>query len=141
MGFMRIAVLAAAALGLAACLQPVDMVWVRTDGRVIKSDPVLLHQAEIDRTICGGDTGRAGLTGLNPVTPDGGNRRISERRGELSADVMRGCMAEKGYVYVRADEAEARSAEFAAVAAENARRDAGPPASVRKPPARTTAAR
>jgi hypothetical protein len=41
-------------------------------------------------------------------------------RSALSANVMRGCMAEKGYVLVREDEAEARSAQFAAVAAEKA---------------------
>ncbi len=83
------------------------------------------RQFELDRTVCSGDTGKAGLVGLNPVSPykGGYDYTVGAQRGALSGDVMRGCMAEKGYVLVREDEVGAKAAEFAA-ATEQARREA-----------------
>jgi hypothetical protein len=59
------------------------------------------RQFEVDRTVCSGDTGKAGLTALNPGTSDRYNGAVAVERGALSNNVMRGCMAEKGYVLVR----------------------------------------
>jgi hypothetical protein len=52
------------------------------------------------------------------------NGAAGAERGALSGDVMRGCMAEKGYVLVRKDEVTAKAAAFAAASAEQARREA-----------------
>ena len=115
-------VIASAVVG---CAQQPKMVWLRSDGQGIR-DPVLARQFELDRTVCDGDTGKAGLVALNPVTPDGGyyNGSVAAQRGALSGNVMRGCMAQKGYVLVREDEASSKAAEFAAASAEQARREA-----------------
>jgi hypothetical protein len=129
---------ALAAIIVAGCATqpPPRMVWIRTDGQGT-SDPVRAQQFEIDRMVCNGDTSKAGLAGLNPVTPYKGGYSVSvdAERTALSNNVMHGCMADKGYVLVREDEAEARTAQFAAVAAEKVRREAAvkqPPASAKR---------
>jgi hypothetical protein len=91
-------VIASAVVG---CAQQPKTVWLRTDGRVAANDPVMSRQFEVDRTVCSGDTGKAGLTALNPGTSDRYNGAVAVERGALSNNVMRGCMAEKGYVLVR----------------------------------------
>jgi hypothetical protein len=110
-------VIAGASVAGCATQPPVQMTWIRTDGKNMKGDPVLVQQFEVDRSVCVGDTSKAGLAGLNPVTPYKADYSgaVAAERTNLSANVMRGCMAEKGYVFVREDEAEARSAQFAAV--------------------------
>jgi hypothetical protein len=130
-----------AGVSVAGCASqpPVQMTWIRTDGKSMKADPVLVQQFEIDRSICVGDTSKAGLAGLNPVTPYKADYSgaVAAERTNLSANVMRGCMVEKGYVFVREDEAEARSDQFAAVAAEKASREAKakqPPATGKRTP-------
>jgi hypothetical protein len=47
-----------------------------------------------------------------------------ERNAVLLSDVLRGCMAQKGYMLVREDEVAAKSAEYAAAAAQQARQEA-----------------
>jgi hypothetical protein len=64
------------------------------------------------------------LTALNPGTSDRYNGVVAVERGALSNNVMRGCMAEKGYVLVREEEVSAKSAEYAAASAQQARQDA-----------------
>jgi hypothetical protein len=115
-------VIASAVIG---CAQQPKTVWLRTDGRVAANDPVMSRQFEVDSTVCSGDTGKAGLTALNPGSSDRNyNTAVARERGALSNNVMRGCMAEKGYVLVREDEVPAKAAEFAAANAEQARREA-----------------
>jgi hypothetical protein len=114
-------VIASAVLG---CAQQPKTVWLRTDGRVAANDPVMSRQFEVDRTVCSGDTGKAGLTALNPGTSDKYNGAVAVERGALSNNVMRGCMAEKGYVLVREEEVSAKAAEYAAASAQQARQDA-----------------
>jgi hypothetical protein len=88
-----------------------------------------LHQCLGNSSLIGpfaaGIRGKAGLTALNPgVASNHYNESVGAERGALSADVMRGCMAQKGYVLVREDEVQAKAAEFAASSAEQARREA-----------------
>jgi hypothetical protein len=67
------------------------------------------------------------LVALNPIlSTESGyyNRAAGAERGALSSDVMRGCMAQKGYVLVREDEAQAKAAEYAAATAQQARQEA-----------------
>jgi hypothetical protein len=118
--FVCALVIAGAVVG---CAQQPKTAWLRTDGRVAANDPVMSRQFEVDRTVCSGDTGKAGLTALNPGTSDRYNGAVAVERGALSNNVMRGCMAEKGYMLVREDEVPAKAAEFAA-ASEQARREA-----------------
>jgi hypothetical protein len=117
-------VIASAVLG---CAQQPKTVWLRNDGRMASSDPLMSRQFEVDRAVCSGDTGKAGLVALNPIqATDGGgyNRAAGAERGALASDVLRGCMAQKGYMLVREDEVAAKSAEYAAAAAQQARQDA-----------------
>jgi hypothetical protein len=59
------------------------MAWVRTDGRKIADDPALLQQGKSDVAACDANL-------------DSGSPTASAR----------GCMAQKGYVLVRRDQAE-----------------------------------
>ena len=109
---------------VSACAQeePVTQVWLRSDGKSPANDVVVSRQFEVDRTVCSG--GKVGYY----------NGVAGAERGALSADVMRGCMAQKGYVLVREDELQRKSAEFAA-AIDHERREAAakePPFSVKR---------
>ena len=70
-----------------------DMAWVRTDGRKIADDPALLQQGKSDIASCDAN--------LDSGTPTAS---------------ARGCMAQKGYVLVRRDQAEDVRAAYAASA-------------------------
>lgn len=67
-----------------------DMAWVRTDGRKIADDPALLQQGKNDIATCDAN--------LDSGTPTAS---------------ARGCMAQKGYVLVRRDQAEELRAAYA----------------------------
>jgi hypothetical protein len=68
-----------------------EMSWVRTDGRKIADDPALLQQGKSDIAACDAN--------LDSGTPTAS---------------ARGCMAQKGYVLVRRDQAEDVRAAYAA---------------------------
>ena len=68
-----------------------EMAWVRTDGRKIADDPALLQQGRTDIAAC-----NANLDTGSPT------------------EAARGCMAQKGYVLVRRDQAEDVRASYAA---------------------------
>jgi hypothetical protein len=68
-----------------------EMAWVRTDGRKIADDPTLLQQGKSDIAACDAN--------LDSGTPTAS---------------ARGCMAQKGYVLVRRDQAEDVRAAYAA---------------------------
>ena len=70
-----------------------EMAWVRTDGRKIADDPALLQQGKSDIAACDAN--------LDSGTPTAS---------------ARGCMAQKGYVLVRRDQAEDVRAAYAAAA-------------------------
>jgi hypothetical protein len=130
-GPMRSVVLLLAVLPLVGCSD--RMVYLLADGRSPRSDPVLNQQFEMDRTICAGELKSANISGSM----------------HFFASVNRSCMATKGYVEVREDQAALKQQELAAVAAEKARREAAaaappppppePPSPPPKPPRRTAA--
>ena len=100
------------------------MIYLRADGMNPVSDPVVNQQFEMDRTICQGDMQKANVSG---VTITGGGVPgvvAAANRSQAVSQVGQGCMAEKGYVLVKEDDAPAKSQELAAVAAEKARREA-----------------
>lgn len=68
-----------------------EMAWVRTDGRRIVDDPVLLKQGETDIALCNAN--------LDSSAVDEGTRK---------------CMGLRGYAFVRKDQAEDARASFAA---------------------------
>jgi len=66
----------------------------------------------------------------------------AQERGSSADAVARGCMAEKGYLLVPADQADAKSAELAAIADQKRKQEAAaaapaPQAKPRKPMARS----
>jgi hypothetical protein len=126
----------------ACATQPPRTVWLRNDGRVAGNDPVMSRQFEVDRAVCSGDTGKAGLVALNPIAggKDGYYNGVAgAERGALAGDVMRGCMAQKGYMLVREDEVQAKSAEYAAAAAQQARQEAATKQPAPQPSSKRTA--
>lgn len=73
-----------------------QMVWLRLDGQRGAGNPALAKKFETDRTACLGATPQ-GNGSSQPVNP-----------------VARACMADKGYIQVPEDQAEAKSRELAA---------------------------
>jgi hypothetical protein len=85
--------------------------------------------------MCLGEREKADLSGV--TVAQGGLAGIvaAQQRGQAADAVGQGCMAQKGYVMVREDEAEARLQEFGTVAAEKKQRElaaAAPPAAAPK---------
>jgi hypothetical protein len=111
-------------LALMACANQPKMLWLRTDGKSGATDPVLAQQFQIDKTVCVGQREKADLSGVT-VTQGGlvGAIAVANRANAADA-VAQGCMAEKGYILVREDEAPAKQQELLAVATEKARREA-----------------
>jgi hypothetical protein len=105
-----------AAVALTAALtgcQTTTDVFVRTDGQRAKDNPVLASQFEVDRTVCEGEAQKAGLTGSNVCFGDNCFwQQMARNEGKVG--VMKGCMAQKGYLLVPAEEAETRAAQFRA---------------------------
>jgi hypothetical protein len=88
------------------------MVWLRLDGQRGAGNPVLTQQFETNLTICFGKV-----------------QQDNERSQPVDA-VTKTCMADKGYIQVPEDQAEAKSQELAAI---NAQRQA-PASHSRKTP-------
>jgi hypothetical protein len=100
-----------------------EKTWIRADGQRAGGDPVLAQQFEMDRTICTGEMQKANVSG---VTFSGGGMAglaAQIERQQAVGQVAEGCMAQKGYLLVEKENAEAKSAELAAVAAEKKRRE------------------
>jgi hypothetical protein len=115
------------------------MIYLRADGQMAAGDPVLQQQFEMDRTICQGDMQKANLSG---VTLSGGGLAglaAAADRGQAAGQVAQGCMAERGYVLVREDQAPAKQQELSAIAAEKARREAVAAAPPPPPPKQAAA--
>jgi hypothetical protein len=125
---------ALAAFTLAACAQQPKVVWLRADGQRARENPVLATQYELDSTACLGERNKAALSGVTVASGGFAAIAAAAERGAAADTVARGCMAEKGYLLVQEDQAEAKLAELAAVAAEKRRQEAAaanPPAPMR----------
>jgi len=90
-----IAGLAGCAGGLDFASTPQRLTWVRTDGQSGKSNPALADQFSKDRSECIGTS--------------------APSNDQLMA--ARGCMGQRGYVLVSADQAEATAAKYRTAAA------------------------
>jgi uncharacterized lipoprotein YajG len=128
---------------LGGCAAAPKMAWVRTDGQPIRENPVLLQQAELDRTICTGERSKAALSGVT-FTGGGIAGAVAAQQRTVGADqVGQGCMAEKGYVLVQEDQVEAKRAELASIAELKKQQEAAaaaPPTKPHKPAAKSTTA-
>ncbi len=100
---------------VAACAGP-KLVPVRMDGQRITESPVLAHGYEADHTICRGETQKANLSKTKHYY--GGVAGIAESldQAQAAGDVYAGCMAQRGYAMVKEEEAEAKRAQYSAVA-------------------------
>ncbi len=117
-------------LFLASCAQPTKMLWVRIDGQRVSTNPVLLQQAEVDKTICLGERQKAGLSGVTVASGGIAGAIAMQERTQAADQVAAGCMAEKGYLMVPEDQAAAKIAELAAIAEQKRQQEA---ASAAKP--------
>ncbi|MBR0696743.1 hypothetical protein [Bradyrhizobium lablabi] len=123
---------------LGGCAAAPKMLWLRADGQRASDNPVLRTQFELDGTACLGERSKANLSGV--TVTDGGLAGIAAaaERSQAADSVQRGCMAEKGYLLVPEDQAEAKQAELAAVADLKRKQDGAPvatssPVKPRKP--------
>jgi hypothetical protein len=105
----------AGALALAGCAQPIKTVWLRTDGQNMRANPTLVQQFEVDQTICAGETSKANMSGT-AICRGASDCLITSINREIDAkSVAQGCMAQKGYLNVPEDQAEAKAAELRAL--------------------------
>ena len=79
-------------------------------------NPAYTQQFEIDRTICLGEMQKANASGV--VVTSGGFAGVvaAQQRSDALGDVAKGCMAQKGYLLVRADQAGPTAEQLAATA-------------------------
>jgi uncharacterized lipoprotein YajG len=109
---------------LVGCAQAPKMLWVRTDGQRSAQNPVLVTQYEIDSTSCLGERNKASLSGVTVAQGGFAGLAASIDRSNAADTVQRGCMAEKGYLLVPEDQADAKQAELAAVAEQKRKQEA-----------------
>jgi hypothetical protein len=108
----RVLIAAGIAAALFGCAtQPqVQMVWMRADAQRISGNPALQQQLELDKIACNGEMQKAGLSGTQFCRGLADCMVASSIRGGQMESVGKGCMADRGYLFVSADEAEARFA-------------------------------
>lgn len=118
---MKIAVAAAVVgLVLAGCQTTPEeqYIFVRTDGKRLADDPSFGPKFELDRTVCIGEVQRSavgapiiyyqGLAGAITAS------MIQNQQQAALVDILKGCMAGKGYMMVPMSQAPAVSAAFKA---------------------------
>lgn len=76
---------------LSACAAQKPLGWLRIDGRTVNP-----QQFEVDRTICRGETQKAGLAAPRAE----GLGQVWQQQDAMS-EVFIGCMAQRGYTAVR----------------------------------------
>ena len=79
-------ILMAALTTLGGCA--VGFYHVAADGTRVDKDPVVLKKFEVDKAICAGEASKAALSAGSQAYAIGTNTEL----------VMRGCMAQRGYV-------------------------------------------
>jgi hypothetical protein len=102
---------------LGGCADPVRSVVLRSDGQPISANPALMHAYNMDEAVCMGEVQKARLSGV--TFSNGSMAAIADQmdRKDAAATVLRGCLAQKGYLIVREDEAERKGAELRSIAA------------------------
>ncbi len=103
------------ALLFSGCMHHEPMQAIRLDGSRIRGDVVATQDFEIARAVCTADMQKANLSG---VTFGGGGIASAvarAERGNAADDVFKGCMAQKGYAIVPANQAEQAVAHYRAV--------------------------
>ncbi|SCB35975.1 hypothetical protein GA0061099_1005403 [Bradyrhizobium yuanmingense] len=136
---MRILGTMALCAALGGCAAAPKMGWVRVDGQSSRDNPVLQTQFEVDRTACLGERNKAALSGVTVAGSGLAGAIAAQERTNAADTVGQGCMAEKGYLLVREDEADAKRAELARVAELKKQQEAAAaaPAPKQKKPAST----
>ncbi|WP_128956684.1 hypothetical protein [Bradyrhizobium zhanjiangense] len=130
---MRFSALVLFCIALGGCAAAPKMGWVRVDGQSSRDNPVLQTQFEVDRTACLGERNKAALSGVTVASGGLAATMAAQDRSNAADTVGQGCMAEKGYLLVREDEADAKRAELARVAELKKQQEAAVAASVPKP--------
>jgi hypothetical protein len=118
---MKSIVAAVAVLTLAGCqtTSPLEnYIFVRTDGQRLADNPALGSQFELDKTMCLGEVQKSavgapiiyyqGLAGAINAS------MIQDQQQAALIDILRGCMAAKGYVLVPQSQAMATHKAFKA---------------------------
>jgi hypothetical protein len=93
------------AVGIVGCAGQMQMSWIRADGVPSSGDSRLTREF---------DTAKAACLGVQPSAPG-----TKSGGGDLALDTSetaRACMADRGFVLVRANEADAKAAELRAIA-------------------------
>ncbi len=116
--------LVCASIALTACQTAApqdDLIYLRTDGVSQVGRPDLLQQFEIDRTVCVGETQKAAVGA--PVVYSNGSlvseisaASVNQQKSDALNDVLKGCMAQKGYIAVKKSEAAATAQRLRATA-------------------------
>ncbi|MCK1520334.1 hypothetical protein [Bradyrhizobium sp. 17] len=101
---------------LGGCAAAPKMGWVRVDGQSARENPVLTTQFEVDKTSCLGERNKAALSGVTVASGGLAGAIAAQERNNAADTVGQGCMAEKGYLLVKEEEADAKRAELAKVA-------------------------
>lgn len=114
----------ATAIFVTGCAAAPKMTWVRVDGQRARDNPVLATQFEVDSTSCLGERNKANLSGVTVTQGGLAGIAAAAERGAAADTVQRGCMAERGYLLVQEDQAEAKNAELAAAAELKKRQEA-----------------
>ena len=93
-----------------------SLIWVRTDGLRSADNPSFAAKHEVDKTICIGEVQKSaagapiiyyqGLAGAISAS------MIQNQQQRASLDIMKGCMAQRGYVLVSQSHAAAVSTGF-----------------------------
>lgn len=93
------------------------MIWIRTDGHPLSDDPTYYQtKFEIDRVVCVNEV-RKSAAGMSQGDAQGLAGAIDQRsyqdvHDRAALDLMKQCMAGKGYVLVPKSSSEATSAAF-----------------------------
>lgn len=130
---MRKIAIAALCVALGGCAAAPKMGWVRVDGQSARENPVLATQFEVDTTSCLGERNKAALSGATVAGGGIAGAMAAADRSNAADTVARGCMAEKGYLLIKEDEAEAKRAELAIVADLKKQQEAAAAAPAPKP--------
>lgn len=106
-----LALLVSALSGCQTQAQQEQYLWVRTDGRSGAKDPALQAQYEIDRTVCFGEVQKS-AAGAPVIYYSGLEGAITaammqSQYTKVYIDIMKGCMAGRGYLMVPASQAAA----------------------------------